>query len=285
VDNVVITGLGVAVAGVDGPVGLLRDRAVSTSDEDPVRTLTGRGHRYKDRATRLGLCAARDALADAGAPGEPDRNGVVVSSLFGNVDTVCDTVDRIAAETYLGTSPATLPNAASNVIASWIAIEHDLRGPSLTVCDGDGSGLDAVYLAALLLRGDRADRVLVVGAEPDNPAVRALTGGPTVDGAAALVLERGEVAAARTARVRAVLGGYARRVTVDDAVDVLAPTEVGLRCGPGHHDLTARLGDCGGALGVLQCVAGAGWLDGEGHGTVLATAGTAALVLTAGGAR
>ena len=282
----VVTGVAVAVAGVRGLAGLLGDRAPATPDDDPVRTLRGRGHRYKDRATRLGLCAARDALADAvlGTEIAGDRTGVVVSSLFGNVDTVCDTVDRIATDTYLGASPASLPNSASNVIASWIAIEHGLRGPSLTVCDGDESGLDAVYLAALLIRGGRADRMLVVGVEPDNPAVRHLTGHATVDGAAALVLESGAAAAERSARVRAVLGGFARRDTLDESVSALAPERIGLRCGSRHHDLTARLGDCGGALGVLQCVAGASWLTDRADGAMLATAGAAALVLTAGGA-
>lgn len=85
------------------------------------------------------------------------------------------------------------PNASSNVIASSIAMWFRLAGPNLMVCSGETAGLDALALGALLLRARRADRVLVVGAEPDDEtavAVRGHTGGPPLRaGAACVVLE------------------------------------------------------------------------------------------------
>ncbi|WP_432080186.1 beta-ketoacyl synthase N-terminal-like domain-containing protein [Streptomyces sp. WAC 04229] len=316
----VITGLGTAVRGLAGPEGLLGPGPGGHREApDPVSRLTGRGVRYKDRATRLAMVAARDALRDAGltdeagdltVPGE--SVGVVASTNYGNVDTVCETVRTIADDTYLATSPMMLPATSSNVVASWVAITHGLRGANLTLCNGPTSGLDAVHWAGLLIAARRAERVLVVGVEPDNAAVRHVTGAPAADpddpglfdGAVALVVESAGPAGARGARARAAVGAYARRGRHADAVaDVraLSPGPVGLWCVPEHpagvrapapglgaaagtapvHDLSARYGPCSGALGVLQAAAAAVWLaDRAGDGgrptddVVLVSAGT-----------
>src|SRR4051794_9702831 len=108
--DVAVSGVGVAVTGVGGPDEML-PRTPPRGSDDPVKRLTGKGLRYKDRATRLALCAGRDALADAGLLREPglavpsESTGVVVSSNYGNVDTVCEAIDVMAESTYLGTSP------------------------------------------------------------------------------------------------------------------------------------------------------------------------------------
>ncbi|MFJ3090891.1 beta-ketoacyl synthase N-terminal-like domain-containing protein [Streptomyces sp. NPDC086838] len=325
--RVVITGLGTAVRGLGTPGELLGDRRPDGVHADPVDRLSGRGLRYKDRATKLAMVAGREALDAAGligadgAPTVPGETvGIVVSTNFGNVDTVCEAVETIARDTYLGTSPMMLPSTSSNVVASWLAITHGLRGANLTLCNGRTSGLDAVNWGRLLIASGRAEQVLVAGVEPDNPAVRHLAPEQEefFDGAAALVLESAGSAAARGVRPLAGLGPYARRAAHTRAVaDVRGnePRPVGLWCVPEHpegirapgaslgavrggrvHDLSELLGPSSGALGVLQCVTGAVWLtaaakDGT-DAVVLASAGTgdigrddaaAALVLTPAG--
>jgi 3-oxoacyl-[acyl-carrier-protein] synthase II len=317
--DVVVSGVGVAVGGVDGPDDLLRRGPVGGTD-DPARRLTGKGLRYKDRATRLALCAGRDALADAGllhdlgltVPGE--TVGVVVSSNYGNVDTICDTVRTIAEETYVGLSPMALPATASNVIASWLAIWFRLRGANLTMCNGSTSGLDAVNWGRLLIAAGRVDRVLVVGVEPANPPVRHFVAGAVAgaggdadlrlfDGAAALVLESAPAVRDREVEALAEIGPYARKADQPTAVDAVRrtdprPVDMWFGSGAGGptgitsertYDLAAYHGHCSGALGVLQCVAGTAWLNGNDRGTVLASAdgdgadAAAALLLTIGG--
>lgn len=313
----VVTGVGVAVPGVPNPFGLLASEPPAVAD-DPVQKLTGRGLRYKDRATKLAMVAAGPALTNAGllrdgvltVPG--DTVGVVVSSNLGNIDSVCETVETIKRETVLGTSPMLLPNSASNVIASWLAITYGLRAANLTLCNGPTSGLDALHWARLMLCAGRARHVLVVGVEPDNAPVRhVLSVGDRadvrlLDGSAALVVETAETAAARRARPLARLGAYARggdHEAVVERVREEGTGPYGLWCvpepsagtepGPGlphherRHDVTAVTGQCSGALGVVQCVAAVAWLTGGGNGAVLATAGrsadddaAAALVLT-----
>ncbi|TDD40138.1 beta-ketoacyl synthase [Actinomadura sp. KC06] len=298
--DVVVTGLGLALRGVDGARGLLAPDPPAPDADDPAARLTGRGLRYRDRATRLAMCAARDALAAAGLVRDgaltvpAHRAGVVASTNYGNVDTVCDAVTTIAKETYAGTSPMALPATASNVVASWVAITHGLRGANLTLCNGETSGLDAVHWARQLIAARRVGWVLVVGVEPVNPPVRHLASGGTgadvrlLDGAAALVVEAAESARERGVPGLAEIGPYARKGTWTEAVAAVrgpAAEPVGLWCAPGGAvpphalepaltcDLTAKMGECSGALGVLQAAAGTAWLDDETSG-VLATAGT-----------
>ncbi|HEX5116354.1 MAG TPA: beta-ketoacyl synthase N-terminal-like domain-containing protein [Pseudonocardiaceae bacterium] len=309
--HVAVVGTGVAARVLTSPGDVLGQPVDPTARFDPATLLGGRGLRYKDRATRLGLLAANRALADAGlldATGTtvPAASvGVVVSSNLGNLDTVCRTAGAIATGSVTDAAPMDLPNASSNVVASSIAIRFGLRGPNVMVCNGPSSGLDAAFLAASLILACRVPRVVLVGVEPVNDVVEHLADDPAgdlFDGAAAAVLESETSATARGAVPLARLGGYARRTTTDASVDralgagpppglwfagraTAAPPAVADVC---RKDLEAELGAASGALGVLQVVAGTCWLGAE-AGPALATAGDPAdgvssLLLTTAGA-
>ncbi|MEV4924312.1 beta-ketoacyl synthase N-terminal-like domain-containing protein [Streptomyces roseoverticillatus] len=303
--EVVVSGVGLAVPGVTFPDELLG--AVREGGFDPHTDLTGREMRHKDRASRLALRAAEPALRDAGLhdgkafTGDGDTTAVVVSSNFGILDSVCAFADVIARDTVTGLSPLGLPQTSSNVIAGSVAMRHGLRGPSITLCNGPTSGLDAVYWARGLIAAGRAETAVVIGVEPSGDAVTKLLGEPVFDGAAAIVLEARD----RGARPRAVVGAGAYARGADPSAAVAAalggrsPGAVGLwlpgedACGtPGGgpaFDLTARLGRCSGALGVLQCAAAVAHFDrhADEDAAVLASAGgpaddaAAALLLTA----
>ncbi|QKV94776.1 beta-ketoacyl synthase [Streptomyces sp. NA02950] len=305
-DAVVVSGVGLALSGAGTPDALLREPRPATGPQGPFDTTTRigrRGHRYKDRATRLALCAALDALRDAALVRGDDAEltvpgatvGVVGSSNLGNLDTACMTAAAIAEESACGLSPMSLPNASSNVIASWVAIRHGLRGPNLMLCNGPTSGLDAVHWGAALVTAGRVRRALVVGVETHNPVVEDLAGRPAgelLDGAAALVVEGARWARERGAPAAAVLGPYERRpglgpcVTAlllegpppgvwftpegyEEPADAAAPVPGGVP----RHDVTVALGRASGALGVLQCAAAVGWLAADGSGDALLTSG------------
>jgi 3-oxoacyl-[acyl-carrier-protein] synthase II len=286
--TVVATGLGLAMPGAESAKDLLRPKETDATPVDPAARLGKKGLRYKDRATQLGLCAAHDALLGAKLLGDDgltvpgEEIAVVVSSNLGNVDTVCRVIRTLDEETSRGLSPMDTPNLSSNVIASELAIRFGLRGPNLTVCNGDTSGLDAIRWAFTLLHGGRAAAVLVVGVEPDNDDSRALTGADRlVDGGAALVLETSDGARARNVPTTAVLQHYVRAADPEQSLERLqALTEPpGLVLGP--EDL-ASWGGTSGALGVLQCAAAVGWFAEGGREPVYAFAGNAGLALTAG---
>jgi 3-oxoacyl-[acyl-carrier-protein] synthase II len=212
----------------------------------------------KEQSTRLALCAVHRALdlavgeRPAGRP-DPDT-GVVVASNLGNVRTVRETVATLREHSWRQVSPLTAPNASSNVIASTIAIRFRLGGPNLTVCSGATAGLDALALAMLLLRAERARRVLVVGVEPDDDVATELQrrrgareAGTLRAGASCLVLERAGAAGAPP--------------LIGDVRTVAAP-EAAPACPDAPLDLGATIGDMYGAAGVLQVAAAAALLEG-----------------------
>lgn len=221
---VVATGAALEVPGVASAAELLDASGPAPAAEfRPEEVLGRRGLRYKDRATRLALCASKRALLDAGLPAaaaerdDAESFGVVVASNLGNVDTVCRVVDQIRSGGVESTSPMDLPNASSNVVASSVAIWFGFGALNLTLCSGATSGADALHVAANALRAGRARRMLVVGVETTNEPVARLMRASAerwspgardvrvLDGAAAVVLERAGDADGRAA---AVVEGY-----------------------------------------------------------------------------
>src|SRR5262245_27161412 len=88
---VIITGLGLEIPGIQDTANLLDalKAPVEASEFIPADKLGRQGLRYKDRATKLALCAAQTALTNAGLPTSaatqitPETFGVVVSSNLG----------------------------------------------------------------------------------------------------------------------------------------------------------------------------------------------------------
>ncbi|MGP3732546.1 beta-ketoacyl synthase N-terminal-like domain-containing protein [Streptomyces sp. GDS52] len=304
--SVVVSGVSVLIPGADSAKALAAGPEPGAGPVEPAALVGRKGLRYKDRATQLGYCLTAAALADAGLLGEDGTVsggdvGVVVSSNYGNLDTVVRALDTLREGTVSATSPMDLPNASSNVIASSAAIRYGLRGPNLMVCNGATSGLDAVHWATTMITAGRVDRVLVIGVEPDNDVVRRLLGGGhAVDGGAAVVLENAEAARARGARVRAVLGRYVRTAGAGAVLEQLAasgvpapawwhlpdtaPEEVdaGLLPGVERTTLPGHSGRASGALGVLQCATVVGMFDECGEGPVFVVCGTDADDASAG---
>lgn len=168
---------------------------------DKVHLVVGRkGLLYKEAATRTALAAVHRALGlpegtrvPAPLPGG-DRTAVVVSSNLGNVETVGDIVRHVREGRLGDVSALAGPNASSNIIASTIALRFGFGAANLMVCSGATGGLDALRAGARLLRAGRADRVVVAGAEPDDPvAARLAAQGPDTEpltaAAACVVLE------------------------------------------------------------------------------------------------
>jgi 3-oxoacyl-[acyl-carrier-protein] synthase II len=203
-----------------------------------ARTVLGRkGLLYKETATRLALCAVHAALGyptgvrPAGAL-DP-RTAVVACANLGNVETVVEVAKAVRAGGVREVSPLAAPNASSNVLASTVALWFGLAGPNLMVCSGATAGLDGLAIALRLLRADRADRVVLVGAEPADPVATALHAGtgpyPLAAGAACVVL------------------GGPGEVFVESG-----GTQAGLVLGPGGLDPAAFWGDGYGAQGVIS---------------------------------
>lgn len=270
--------------------------AAAVGPADAHELLGRKGLLYKEPATRLALCAVHRALGrEPRAPrltGPPDpHTAVVVASNLGNVETVARVARAVRSSSVKQVSVLDAPNASSNVIASTVAIWFRFGGPNLTVCSGATAGLDALRLGALLLAAGRAERVVVVGAEPDDPLSQELRRGRGLPGparparaaAAALVLEPARNGAPLLGPVRAA--ARAEELREPRATLCIGPAG---RNGDGVPtlDLEAELGDLYGALGVVQA-ATATALAGE-HATIALLCGDErdgwrAATVTAGG--
>ncbi|MFG3556656.1 beta-ketoacyl synthase N-terminal-like domain-containing protein [Micromonospora sp. NPDC047557] len=239
---------GVRLRGVDLPARAA-DEEPACPPERAADLLGRKGLLAKEPSTRLALCAVHRALGRApkaprpSGPADP-RTAVVVSSNLGNVATVGDIARRLREGGPREVGPLEAPNASSNVIAGAIAIWFRFGGPNLTVCSGATAGLDAIWLAGLLLRTGRADRAVVVGTEPDDPQAQALHAAR--DGATAALPLRAGAACVLLGRVDAephplaLLGPVRAGVPVDS-------TPRGLLV-----DAAAVAGDHYGAAGVVH---------------------------------
>jgi 3-oxoacyl-[acyl-carrier-protein] synthase II len=198
-----------------------------------------------DRSVQLALRAAREALADANFdPPEAQRSrvGVYVGTGLGGHTTTEDAHRRlfmrlagVEAGSAMAVNPLTVPRTMPHAPAAWLAIEHRFRGPSLTFSVACASSAVALGEAARAIQHGYADAVLVVGTEslltlgsyaawhalrvvakPDahdaarscKPFDAARSGFVLGEGAAAILLERGDLATARGHKGHGRLVGY-----------------------------------------------------------------------------
>ena len=196
---------------------------------EPQAYLGDRNLRPVDRTARLLLVAVQRALEDSGWTAEmrAEREvGLVLGTMFCSVRTIAE-FDRRAVQ--LGpsyASPMDFANSVINAAAGQAAIWHGLRGVNSTVAGGEASGLMAIAYAADLIRSGRADALLAGGVEElcfesflgfqragrlgdlPVPFDARRDGCALAEGAAVLMLEDAESAAARGARVLAEIKGH-----------------------------------------------------------------------------
>lgn len=137
----------------------------------PELIIKKRGLKYKDIATKFAICAANEALLEAGIISEFNERietsdiAVIVCSSLGNIDTIGRVVDIIKNKSVDDISPLDLPNLSSNNVAASIAIWFGLTGINLTVCNGATSSIDSIHIAYNLLQQKKAKKVLIIGVE------------------------------------------------------------------------------------------------------------------------
>ncbi|MEU1969555.1 beta-ketoacyl synthase N-terminal-like domain-containing protein [Micromonospora sediminicola] len=230
-----------------------------------ARDILGRkGLLYKEPATRLALCAVHRALdlppGKRPTPGLQPRTAVVATSNLGNVATVAQVARDVYREGHRAVSVLDAPNVSSNVIASTVALWFGFGGPNIMVCSGATAGLDGLSIAHLLLRARRADRVVLVGAEPDDDVATAVHGRhpPLRAGAACLILQAGNRPADHDR-----LPAAAHLYTVPHGGAWPLPPR--LVIGPTGFDTRAHWGDLYGASGVVGLALAAHLAVDDGH--------------------
>jgi len=137
------------------------------ADFEATRYANVRGMRIYNRATRLGICATRLALQDAGLEnaGFPaERLGVVMAGTFAHMDTLIEYDRSLVTQGPSRTNPALMPLAIPSAPGAVIALSFGAKACSITLADGGAGGLDAIGLAARLVRAGRVGACVVVSA-------------------------------------------------------------------------------------------------------------------------
>ncbi len=133
--------------------------------------------RRLDRASRMAVLASAEALAEAGHdPASPDRaalpeGGVVLGTMTAGTGPLHGFLSTLFTQGPEAVSPMDFPFTVHNAPAGQCAILLGLKGPNLTTCRMEASGLAAIALAADLVRGGAADAVLAGGVDERVPIV------------------------------------------------------------------------------------------------------------------
>ncbi|RAY14120.1 beta-ketoacyl-ACP synthase [Actinomadura craniellae] len=218
---------------------------------DPAEVLGRVPARRLDRCQQAALVAAREAWANAGAPEvEPERLAVVIGTGVGGARTTLAQDDVLEQAGAWKVSPYTVPMLMPNGPAATVSIEFGARGGAHTPVSACASGSEAIAMGLDLIRLGRADVVIAGGAEAcvhpltlagfaqaralskrndtpqeaSRPFDTGRDGFVLGEGAALVVLEREEFAAARGARVHATLAGAG---TTSDAHHITSADSAG----------------------------------------------------------
>src|SRR4051794_19115190 len=215
--------------------------AAQVDDFDPVAWMPPKTARSLDRFSQFGLVVGRLALDDAGfVPGargaaSPERTGIYLGSALGGIAYAEEQHERYLERGIRQVSPNLALAVFGGAAPANLGIALGVRGPILSTANSCASGAVAVGEALGDLRDGRIDAAIAGGCEiPLSPLafgafdiIRALSGGHNEEpdraarpfdvgrdgfvmgeGAALLVLEAADVAAARGAIPYAEVMGY-----------------------------------------------------------------------------
>ena len=218
--------------------GFLAQAAAEVPPFDPLTYFDESKLELLDRFSQLALIAADEAWRSAGlelTEAEQDRTGVAMGSGMGGAVTQDEGYFKLYRRNVSRAHPFTIPKIMNSAAASHISMRYRLRGPAVSFATACAAGAHAIGESVEMIRAGRADVMLAGGADaPITPgvircweAMRVLS--PTLDGdasrvcrpfsrdrlgmvlgegAAVIVLESWDRAAARGADILAEVAGY-----------------------------------------------------------------------------
>lgn len=132
----------------------------------PTEAITDKGvlkeARRADNLTKMATLAAFDALEDSGIPEQSKQKlGVILATAFGPHVTTFGFLDDILTYGDAGVSPTLFSHSVHNAAASYIALNLQTRGPTLTMTQFADSFQQAMILAESWLKEKRCEYILV----------------------------------------------------------------------------------------------------------------------------
>jgi 3-oxoacyl-[acyl-carrier-protein] synthase II len=186
-------------------------------------------YRKLDRFSQLQAVSGMYALKDGGCTVTDDNAtdiGIIVGTSEGSLSPVCDFEMLIAEKGNANGSAFKFPNTVYNAAGGYLSICSGIKGYNVTATNGAQSGLFSVGYAMNVIRLGREKAMLATGTDENNEIIRELytglglasdkpvqpySGGDSFalsDGSISILLEDGETAKARGARVYAHASGF-----------------------------------------------------------------------------
>ncbi len=220
--------------------------------EDEI--VSPRDQRKIDRFITLGLIAASEAIKDSGfisTDENSNRNGVMVGSGIGGLDTIYKNSSILDNQGIRKISPFFIPSSLINLLSGHISIRYNLKGPNSSPVTACATGTHAIGDSFTIIKNNKADLMVCGGAEAaicplgisGFSAARALcdtfndfpkkgsrpwdkdrSGFVMGEGAGVLVLEELEHAKKRNAKIYGEVKGYGMS---GDAFHITKPSEDG----------------------------------------------------------
>jgi 3-oxoacyl-[acyl-carrier-protein] synthase II len=286
--EVVVTGRGVVSslgegadtffdALVSGRSGI-RDGLGACTEFEAEKWMSPKEARRTDRFTHLGVAASVQAATEAGlfegedgAPAgvDAERLGVIVGTGVGGLTTLQSECEAFLAGGDRAVSPNFVPMMMPNAAAGVVAMRLGAHGPGFSVSSACATGAHAIGEGLRLIQRGEADVVVAGGTEAaltslclaafrrmgalsragvSRPFDARRDGFVMGEGAAVLILERGEHARARGATVFGRIAGYGAS---NDAFHITQPDEQGRGAG---QAMRAALRDAGAATGDVDYI-------------------------------
>lgn len=136
-------------------------------DEPPFELSDRVSWRRMDRATRFAVCAAQQAIHDAGLSADilRDRCAVVVGAGLSGMETLQEQTEILLTRGPRRVSPMTIPLLMPNAAPANVSLAFGVKGPAWTVSGACASSGLAVIEACDLLRRGTVDCVITGGTE------------------------------------------------------------------------------------------------------------------------
>lgn len=198
-----------------------------------------------DEFMQYAYVSAEEALRDSGLEIDPLRTGIVMGTALHGITLTGNTQKEVDEHGEKKISPRFLSKIMGNIAAAQFAINHAVKGPSLTVSTACSSGGDAITTACMLLELGAADAIIVMAGEAaectlavhslykagalsrsgnSRPFDKARDGFVIGEGGGALILETEENAKKRGAKIYAQVLGYGNN---NDAFHPVSPEPSG----------------------------------------------------------
>jgi 3-oxoacyl-[acyl-carrier-protein] synthase II len=246
---------------------------------DPDQWVEPKDQRKMDRFITYALCAAEQAVTDAGWKPEDEesreRTGVMIGSGIGGLESIAETAVTLKERGSRRVSPFFIPGALINLGSGRVSIKYGFKGPNHSVVTACSTGAHAIGDAARLIMLGDADVMVAGGAESpvceisvvgfsackalsthyndtperaSRPYDEGRDGFVMGEGAGIVVLEEYEHAVRRGAKIYAEVLGYGMS---GDAYHITAPAPDG---NGGFRSMSAALRNAGLEPGAIDYI-------------------------------